>query len=335
LDALLALIMCAAAIYFHWNAQSGVNGVAPLFAIILLGYTCARLTRIPLDALAWLNFFVIYIALPPLFFQLLSKTPVSEFANVTFLLCASAATLAVFILGFSLTHLLRRGDTRVATIQGLSGAYGNIGYMGPPLAIAAFGPEAGVPVALIFCFDNTLHFTLAPLLMTFGDAKQQKRFSVFLKTLKNVFSHPFIIATIAGLCAAYFKVPVAAPVDRFLDSLASAAAPCALFALGVSAALRPLKRVPLDLFYLVPIKLIVHPIAVYFAISWIPGVSDIWIYSAVLLAALPSATNVFVIAQQYDVWQQRASSVVIISTVVSVITVTLYLYLAKNGYLVR
>jgi len=307
--------------------------VAPLFAIIILGYICARLVRIPLDGLAWLNLFVIYIALPPLFFQLISKTPVSEFANLTFLLCASTATLAVFALGFTLSRVLQRGDSRVATIQGLCAAYGNIGYMGPPLAIAAFGPEAGVPVALIFCLDNTLHFTLAPLLMTLGNARQQRWSRVLVKILKNVLSHPFIIATIAGLCAAYFKWPVAAPIDRLLDSLASAAAPCALFALGVSAALRPLKRVPFDLAYLIPIKLLVHPVLVYFAVSWIPGVSATWIYSAVLLAALPAATNVFVLAQQYDVWQQRASSMVVLSTVISIVTVTLFLFLAKNGYL--
>jgi len=289
--------------------------VAPLFALILLGYVCGKIVAIPLQGLAWLNFFVIYIALPPLFFQLLSKTPVSEFANIEFLLLASGATLVVFVLGFAITRIFKRGDTRIATIQGLAGAYGNIGYMGPPLAIAAFGPEAGVPVALVFCLDNTLHFILAPLLMTLGDSKRKQWIVVFAKILKNIFTHPFIIATIVGLLAAYFQLQIAEPVDRFLDSLAGAAAPCALFSLGVSAALRPLKRVPLDLSYLLPIKLLVHPVLVYFAVSWIPGVDPIWVYAAVLLASLPTATNVFVIAQQYEVWEQRASSAVVLSTV--------------------
>ena len=315
-----------------------VSLVAPLFSLILLGYICGRLCAIPLEGLAWLNFFVIYIALPPLFFQLLSKTPVSEFTNFAFLFSASAATLCTFLLAFFLARFLRRGDTKVATIQGLAGAYGNIGYMGPPLAIAAFGPEAGVPVALVFCLDNTLHFTLTPLLMTLGGSKDNgtKRepwLKVFAQIIKNIFTHPFIIATIVGLFAAYVQLPVASSVDRFLDSLAGAAAPCALFALGVSAALRPLKRVPPDLLYLLPIKLVVHPILVYLAVSWIPGISDLWVYSAVLLATLPAATNVFVIAQHYQVWEQRASSAVVLSTVLSVLTVSVFLYLAKNGYI--
>ena len=118
-----------------------------------------------------------------------------------------------------------------------------------------------------------------------------------------------------------------------IDSLASAAAPCALFALGVSAALRPLTRVPVELLYLLPLKLLIHPLLVYLAVSWIPGIPDIWVYSVVLLAALPTATNVFIIAQQYQAWEQRASSMIVISTLLSIFTVTTLLYLAKNGYL--
>lgn len=307
--------------------------VAPLFTLILLGYISAKIVRIPVEGLAWLNFFVIYIALPPLFFRYLSITPLSEFANTTFLFCATGATFAIFVLSFAIAKLSGRANTRESTIQGLAGAYGNIGYLGPPLAIAAFGPEAGVPVALVFCLDNTMHFIMAPLLMSLGDDNRDAWLKVIGRILKNIFTHPFIIATIVGLIAAYYQYQPPAPVNKLLHSLADAAAPCALFALGVTAAMRPLKRIPVDLAYLVPIKLLLHPLAVYLAVSWVPGVPDYWVFSAVLLASLPTATNVFVIAQNYQVWEQRVSSMIVISTVVSVVTVTAFLYLAKNGYL--
>ncbi len=307
--------------------------VAPLFALILLGYISARIARIPIEGLAWLNFFVIYIALPPLFFRYLSVTPLSEFANTTFLFSATGATLCVFVLCFAIAKLYRRSSTRDSTIQGLAGAYGNIGYLGPPLAIAAFGPEAGVPVALVFCLDNTMHFIVAPLLMAIGSDKRESWILVIGRIIKNIITHPFIIATIIGLLAAYHQYQPPAPVNKLLHSLADAAAPCALFALGVTAAIRPLKRIPVDLSYLLPIKLLLHPLLVYLAVSWIPGVPDYWVYSAVLLASLPTATNVFVIASQYQSWEQRVSSMIVISTVLSVVTVTGYIYLAKNGYL--
>jgi malonate transporter len=81
------------------------------------------------------------------------------------------------------------------------------------------------------------------------------------------------------------------------------------------------------------LKLVVQPLLLLVFIALLaPNTSSIWVEAAILLAALPTATNVFVIAQQYGVWQERASSAVVLSTLASVVTVTIYLYLAKTGY---
>lgn len=306
--------------------------VLPLFGLVLLGYLAGRLAKIPLEGLAWLNFFIVNIALPALFFKLLAQTPVEEFANGAFLVRTTLATFLIFLLCFAIARFIRRSDIQIATVQGFAGAYGNIGYMGPPLAIAAFGPQAGVPVALVFCLDNVMHFILAPTLMAVGDKQPQRIISVIAGIFKKIFTHPFILATIAGILAAWLEFEPHATIDRFLVSVSNAAAPCALFAMGVTAALRPLKRIPIELTYLVPMKLLVHPLLVYLLLSQVPGADTTWVHAAVLLAALPSATNVFVIAQQYQVWEERASSAVVVSTLFSVVTVTAYLYLAKNGF---
>ena len=229
--------------------------------------------------------------------------------------------------------MFRKASTRIATIQGFAGAYGNIGYMGPPLAIAAFGPQAGVPVALVFCLDNAMHFTLAPTLMAIGSKRKRSLRKLVSGIARNIFSHPFILATLAGILAALFEYQPPAPVNSLLTSLSNAAAPCALFVMGVTAAKRPLKRIPVELSYLVPIKLVFHPTLMYLLLSRIPELDPVWLHSAVLLAALPSAANVFVIAQQYGVWEERASSAVVISTGLSIVSVTTYLYLATIGYL--
>jgi malonate transporter len=98
--------------------------------------------------------------------------------------------------------------------------------------------------------------------------------------------------------------------------------------------LRPLKRVPVALGYIIPIKLILHPFLVYGLLVWlVPELNPIWLYSAVLLATLPTATNVFVLAEQYGVWQERASSTIVISTLLAMLTVTTFLYLMRSGWL--
>ena len=306
----------------------------PFFGLILLGFVAARKIKIPVDGLAWMNVFIIYIALPALFFRLLSQTPVEQLTNWAFIFASLLGTYCAFALAFCVGVFTTEGDVPESTIQGLAGAYGNIGYMGPGLAIAAFGPEAAVPVALIFCFDNTLHFAMAPLMMSLGgETQKQSRLSAMIDVLKKIFTHPFIIATIIGVAAAVIEFEPPDAVGKLLDYLSNAAAPCALFAMGVTIALTPGGNMPKVLSVLVPIKLLIHPLFVYVLVSWVGDFEPIWVYTAVLLASLPTATNVYVIAQQYGVWVGRASSMVLTSTIVSVFTVTGLLYLLATGLL--
>ena len=48
----------------------------PFFGLIVIGFIAARLTRQPAEALGWMNIFIIYAALPALFFRLVSRTPI-------------------------------------------------------------------------------------------------------------------------------------------------------------------------------------------------------------------------------------------------------------------
>ncbi|MCO5157471.1 MAG: AEC family transporter [Aquamicrobium sp.] len=304
--------------------------VLPFFGMIFIGALAARIVGLPIEALGWMNVFVIYIALPALFFVLLSRTPIEELTEWCYIAGSLLATFIVFCLMFAGSLIVSRGEIAESTIKGLAAAYGNIGYMGPGLALLVFGPEAAVPVALIFSFENIMHFTIAPLMMAVAGSEKSAGLALALGVIKRIVLHPFILATLAGGFAAWMQVEPPAPVSRLLDYLAQAAAPCALFAMGVTLALRPLKRVPRELGAISMLKLVVHPILCWVILSLFGNFSDIWVYSAIMLAALPTATNVFVIAQQYDVWVQRASASVLVNTVLSVVTLTVILYLIVN-----
>lgn len=307
--------------------------VLPFFGLIFLGSLVARLTRQPLEALGWMNTFILYVALPALFFQLLARTPIEQLTEWRYILGSVLSTYIVFALMFVVSVVMSRGEIAQSTIKGLAAAYGNIGYMGPGLALLAFGPEAAVPVALIFCFENIMHFAIAPTMMALAGGEKQSPMALAGGILRRIVLHPFIIATAVGVLAAAVEFVPPTPIARLLDYLAQAAAPCALFAMGVTLALRPLQRVPRELGLIAGLKLVVHPLLCYVVLSLAGDFSEIWVYSAVLLAALPTATNVFVIAQQYDVWVQRASASVLLTTVLSVATVTALLYLIRSGVL--
>ncbi|MGO7337967.1 AEC family transporter [Rhizobium leguminosarum] len=310
-----------------------VSLLLPFFGLILIGYIAAKATKQPAEALGWLNTFIIYAALPALFFKLVSRTAIEELTRVDFIVTDIAATYAVFILLFVIGRVVRGNSLADCTIQSFAGAYGNIGYMGPGLALLALGEGAAVPVALIICFENALHFIVAPALMAAAGDDKRSTGQLAADIVQKVALHPFILSTALGFAVAALHIDQPPAFQRLVDYLAQAAAPCALFAMGVTLALRPLKRIPAEISYIVPAKLILHPIAVFVALTAVGGFEPVWIQAAVLLASLPTATNVFVIGQQYGVWQERASATILITTVFSVVTVSLWLIVIRSGLL--
>ncbi|MCF6368523.1 AEC family transporter [Rhizobium halophilum] len=305
----------------------------PFFGLILIGYSAARLTKQPAEALGWMNTFIIYAALPALFFKLVSRTPIEDLARIDFILSDIAATYLIYSALFAVTYLTRRATFASSTIQAFAGSYGNIGYMGPGLALLAFGEAAAVPVALIVCFENAMHFIVAPAMMAIAGGDQRPPTQLAADVLRKVTLHPFILSTALGFAVAASGVEVPLAGQRLVDYLAQAAAPCALFAMGVTLALRPLTRVPIEIGYLALAKLVLLPATVYIVLSLAGDFDPIWVYSAVLLAGLPTATNVFVISQQYGIWQERASATVLITTALSVLTLPILLYVMSAGIL--
>jgi predicted permease len=280
-----------------------------------------------------MNFFIVYVSLPALFYRILAQTPLEQLAQINFVLATTLATFFVFVASFAIGMLMRKGRIDEAAIAGLAGGYGNIGYMGPGLALATLGQAAAVPVALIFCFDNIILFTLVPFLMALASPKPMSVGGIVVEVVRRVGGHPLIIASALGVASAsvHFQPPVA--LDRLLQFLQNAAAPCALFALGVTVALRPLKKMPWEIPYLAGIKLIGHPVIVFLLLSVFGPFELSWIDTAVLMAALPPALNVFVFARQYDAWVEQASSAVLVGTLLSVVTLTSVMWLVKTGNL--
>jgi malonate transporter len=303
----------------------------PFFGLILLGFASGRFVRLPESGLAWLNYFIIYIALPPLFFQLVSRTPFEQLANGRFILVTTLSTAVTFYLAIGVGLWLRRGNLPEATIAGIVGGYANVGYMGPGLTMAALGSAAAVPTALIFTFDSTFFFAAVPLLMALSGVGRESGLRMALNVLRRVFTHPFIVATILGVFFAALQVRPPAAIDKILDYLANAAAPCALFTLGVTVALRPLVSVPHEIPILVIIKLILHPLIAWVLLSAVGGFEPVWVYTAVLMAALPPALNAYVMARQYEVYVAQSSAGILVGTLASIVTVTALLYMIQHG----
>jgi predicted permease len=308
-----------------------ISLAAPFFGLIFIGFGCGKLLRYPEAGLQWMNFYIVYLALPGLFFKLISAAPFDQLSNFPFIIGTTLATLSVVGISFFVGMWFSGRNMRESAIQGVAGGYANVGYMGPGLTIAALGPNAIVPTALIFVFDNLVHFSLVPMLMAAGSKNKDGVSKTLFFIFKKIVTHPFNIATSIAIFAAYIRFEPPAALDVILTFLKNSAAPCALFTMGVTVALRPINRIPNEIPILVFIKLILHPLIAWIFVSAIGDFGREWTLTAVLMASLPTALNVFVLANQYHSYVERASTAILISTLGSVFTVTGLLYLISTN----
>jgi predicted permease len=137
-----------------------------------------------------------------------------------------------------------------------------------------------------------------------------------------------------GALVAALHVPLPVAIDKMIVFLQNAAAPTALFVLGVTVALRPFERVPWEVPGVIVIKLLIHPLAAFALMLLLGPFAQPWAATAVLMASLPPALNVFVIARQNETWIEPASVAVLIGTFASVVTLTSVMWLIQSGRLV-
>lgn len=306
----------------------------PFFGLVFLGVLAARIWSVGEQGLEWLNIFLIWFALPALIFLVVAAAPFEKLIDWPYVAATTSATVTAFLAVFLVSWRLLGTPFKAAVLQGTAGSYGNVGYMGLPLAVAFFGPQAAVPAALVFCFDCTVQFTLTAFLATLGHERNEDAHwgEIALKIAKQVFGHPFIVATILGGIASAFSFKAPGALGTILTMLMNSAGPVALFALGVTVGGRKFGGIGREMPLVVGTKTLIQPGLAFLALLLIvPGLDPLWRDVALMMAALPTASNAFILASQYKVYTDGASTAVIITTIVSAVTIPLLIYLLQMG----
>ncbi|MDA7963616.1 AEC family transporter [Ruegeria sp.] len=292
----------------------GLGLVAPFFVYILAGVVAEKLLRHSAEGQKWLDAFVFYIALPALLFQSVRTLPDGTSDIVGFLILTTMATGLMFLFGWGVGRFAKSGDH--AAVYGLSASYSNIGYMGPTLTVAVLGPTAGAPAAFIFCADVLLIFSIWPAMI------RAEGFSVrgLVGSLGKVIQHPFILATLAGLVFAASGLTMPDFINTPLDGFRNAAAPAALFSLGLTLSRRTANHLEIPLSVCLVGKLVLHPLLVAGLFVIFGGFDPIWIATAIIMGGLPPAANVYVMARAEGISTELAARAVFFGTALSAVT---------------
>ncbi|HET8728626.1 MAG TPA: AEC family transporter [Alphaproteobacteria bacterium] len=303
--------------------MSAVFNVAlPVFAIILAGYVSGRVGLLGQASSEALNKFVYWIALPPLLFLAMARASLGEILHWPFIGAFLGSVLAVWGLALLIGAAVHRGRAPILTMQGMNASFSNTGYMGIPLFVAAFG-EAGLPPAsLATVIMSVVAVGIAVVSLELSGADRRGVGRAVGDVVRALARNPLVVAPVLGIAWSETGVPLPAPVVNFCELTGASASPCALFAIGLFIASRPLAANLAEVGWISALKLFVQPLICWLLIILAFPMEPFWAASAIILAALPTGALTFVVAQQYQVYVERTSAVILVSTVLSVVTLS-------------
>lgn len=298
----------------------------PFFALVAAGYLAARRRWLPLEAIPGLNGFVLYFALPAMLYRFGASTPIAQLLDGAvagvWLLCA----LAVVGFAVAVTWGGRIGWNDAA-FGALVAAFPNSGFMGVPLIAALLGPAAVGTVIVVIVVDMVITSSLCIALSRL-DAGEGGARAALRQALLGVARNPMPWAIGLGALASAWQVALPRPLDQTVGLLADAATPVALFTIGAVLARSQMQAdhpmpwrdyVPLAL-----VKLLLHPLLVLLvgaaAIQLGAPLQPTALTVMVLVAALPSASNVSLLAERMGADNGRIARIILVSTALAFLT---------------
>jgi|GEM_PF-6542733 len=297
--------------------------VMPLFAMIFAGYWIVRLEVIGKETVKGLVGVVFWLFLPCFIFIKTLGTRDHGELDWALLSAYYLACLVTFMIAAVGGRLIWGGNARVAGLRGLSSISGVVGYMGLPLMVMAFGDEAALPTLMITMADNLVILAGGALIMELTeprDAQDRPDLArVLLTTGKSIVSNPLILAVaLAALCIALqWRLP--SPLQIFATQMTNATGPLALVALGAAFAVhRQQNLIKGDALALALLKVVVLPVLVFVSARYVFGLGEFLVKIAVIMAALPVAVNVFILASRYKTYETEVSSSMLLSAVMGI-----------------
>ncbi len=303
----------------------------PFFALVLCGYLAARQRLLALDAIPGLNMFVLYFALPCMLYRFGATTPIAQLLDGSVLVIW--VVCALVMVGFAVAiSLNRRIGWNDASFGALVAAFPNTGFMGVPLLVALLGAHAAGPIIVTILVDMVFTTSLCIALSRLGGSDAYGASKAAKKALRGVVGNPMPWSILLGAVASATSLTLPGPLNQTVGLLADAASPVALFTIGavlarsqIMATISRHPPIPLgDYLPMAALKLFLHPVLVLLvgagAVQAGLPVDQFVLTVLVLVAALPSASNVSLLAERFGADNGRIARIILVSTAAAFVT---------------
>lgn len=304
-----------------------LNVVAPVFAIVALGYLAVRFRLYPAEGVKGLISFVNNFATPCLLFRAMLNVDFAETFSLRLIGPYYLGALVVFVIGIIIARKNFGRSPGESVSAGFSGMFTNTVLLGIPILQRAYGDDALPIIFTIVGTHAAILMTTAMLTMEFARRDGRPLGPALLGALWRIAQNPLLIGIALGLVGNLAGITLPETVDAFTLIMAQAIVPVALFGLG--GALNEYKLAENWLLALMMslLKLIVHPFLVWIVMIHILKVDHSVARYPILLAAMPTGINAYIFATFYKRGQDIAANTVLLTTVLSVATASVWLYI--------
>lgn len=297
-----------------------------MFGLIFAGFACRRRGVLGPNSASELNRFVVWLALPALLFDTMAHATWQQLYQPGFVAAFSIGCLGAFLPILAMRMIGGR-HLADASVDAIAASYPNTGYIGFPLGMIAFGSASLTPTTIATILVACLLFALAIVLIEVGLQTERTPHKLGLKVLGSLARNPLIVSPILGVLLASTHVALPQSAETFLKLLSGAASPCALVSLGLFLAeKRPSETGARGISLLLTgVKLLGQPALTWWLAARVFGLPATLVEMAVVLAALPTGTGPFMLAEFYRREAHITSRTILLSTVGSVVTLSLLL----------
>jgi malonate transporter and related proteins len=302
-----------------------VQGVLAGFVIIGIvvgvGFLLAQLRILDATAQGVLTRIAFYVASPALMVTVLGGTDMHRLLSANLIASLGSVAVAAAI-AVALARLLWRREAGDTVIAAFCSAYVNAGNLGLPIAAYALGDAALIAPMLL-----AQQLVLQPGGLAVLDAITHvpnpgiSRGRLALIRISRPFRNPLVVGSLLGLALALTGIKLPVAINAPLTLIGGMAVPSMLLAYGISLRLGPLPGAgepPIQVATLVSLKLIVQPITAYLIGAYAVGLAGHDLLAVTVIAALPTAQNVFTFAMRYDRAVILARDSIFVATVLSV-----------------
>ncbi|MFT3875011.1 MAG: AEC family transporter [Propioniciclava sp.] len=294
-----------------------LGGISTIWVVIGVGCLVAHWGLVGHSGRRLMSVLAFTVASPALLFAMMARASLEHVFSLTLVVSALAVAVTA-VVHVIIARLAFKAGPGALVIGSMASMYTNAGNFGIPVALALLNDATWAASILLMQVA-----VLMPVILVLLDAVRTRDADA-KPTLAHYLAlplrNPLTVGIVGGLVVNITGVELPAVVWAPIDLIGGMAVPLMLMAFGVSLRLDPLPgrgEHSAHAWTTVALKVVVHPLVAY-VLGLAFGMTGGELYAVVVLAALPAAQNVYVVATRYRESELLARDSVFWSTFLSI-----------------